>query len=139
MMSEDGRMNENAGPNTSRHGPSQYANVVVEELQQRGLIEKIEQYRHSVGHCYRCQTIIEPYLSDQVVRADEAAGGKGDPGDRRTGGSRSSPRGGRSITCTGWRTCANSAEVRPRQEVLGGAMQLLVSLCLDCNKGRTSM
>ena len=86
-MSEDGRMNENAGPKyVLAWTVWNAANVVVEELPQRGLIEKIEQYRHSVSHCYRCRTIIEPYLSDQVVRADEAAGGKGDPGDEGRAG-----------------------------------------------------
>jgi valyl-tRNA synthetase len=30
-----------------------------------GAVEKIEPHAHSVGHCYRCKTTIEPYLSDQ--------------------------------------------------------------------------
>lgn len=38
---------------------------IVKELQERNLIEKIESYKNSVGSCYRCHTIIEPYLSDQ--------------------------------------------------------------------------
>ncbi|MFA4905837.1 MAG: valine--tRNA ligase [Candidatus Margulisiibacteriota bacterium] len=38
---------------------------VVELLQQKGFLVKIEDYETSVGHCYRCKTIIEPYLSDQ--------------------------------------------------------------------------
>ena len=39
--------------------------LVVEELQEKGLLEKIEPYRHALGRCYRCQTIIEPYLTPQ--------------------------------------------------------------------------
>ena len=39
--------------------------VVVKALKEEGLLEKIEPYRHSIGHCYRCKTIIEPNLSKQ--------------------------------------------------------------------------
>jgi valyl-tRNA synthetase len=38
---------------------------IVAMLDEQGLIEKIEDHDNSVGHCYRCKTIIEPYLSDQ--------------------------------------------------------------------------
>jgi len=38
---------------------------IVEKLEEQGLIEKIEDYENSVGGCYRCKTVIEPYLSDQ--------------------------------------------------------------------------
>ncbi|MBW2145378.1 MAG: class I tRNA ligase family protein, partial [Deltaproteobacteria bacterium] len=39
--------------------------IVVKALKEEGLLEKIEPYQHSIGHCYRCQTIIEPNLSKQ--------------------------------------------------------------------------
>ncbi|MFA5876616.1 MAG: valine--tRNA ligase, partial [Candidatus Margulisiibacteriota bacterium] len=39
--------------------------AIVEDLEAAGLIEKIEDYENSVGSCYRCHTVIEPYLSDQ--------------------------------------------------------------------------
>ncbi len=38
---------------------------IVEELKEKGLLVKIEDHVHSVGHCYRCHTAIEPYLSSQ--------------------------------------------------------------------------
>ena len=38
---------------------------VVAELEALGLLEKIEPHRHAVGHCYRCDTVVEPRLSDQ--------------------------------------------------------------------------
>ncbi|MGB9613422.1 MAG: class I tRNA ligase family protein, partial [Candidatus Margulisiibacteriota bacterium] len=38
---------------------------VLEMLQAHGYLDKIEDYETSIGHCYRCKTIIEPYLSDQ--------------------------------------------------------------------------
>jgi len=39
--------------------------VIIEDLAAAGLVEKIDDHTHSVGHCYRCQTVIEPYYSDQ--------------------------------------------------------------------------
>ena len=38
---------------------------VVEDLEARGLIERIEPYTHAIGHCQRSGTIVEPLLSDQ--------------------------------------------------------------------------
>ncbi|MGQ0702763.1 MAG: valine--tRNA ligase [Gemmatimonadales bacterium] len=38
---------------------------VVEDLTAQGLVEKVERHRHAVGRCYRCDTIVEPRLSDQ--------------------------------------------------------------------------
>src|SRR3989339_25290 len=38
---------------------------IVAKLEVMGLIDKIEDYENSVGECYRCKTVIEPYLSDQ--------------------------------------------------------------------------
>ncbi len=39
--------------------------AVTEALQAEGVVEKIEEHPHSVGHCYRCDTVVEPYLSLQ--------------------------------------------------------------------------
>ncbi len=39
--------------------------AVVKALKKEGYLEKIEQYNHSVGHCYRCKTVVEPNLSKQ--------------------------------------------------------------------------
>jgi valyl-tRNA synthetase len=38
---------------------------IVERLRNTGLLEKVEPYRHAVRRCYRCDTVIEPMLSDQ--------------------------------------------------------------------------
>ncbi len=38
---------------------------VVEELKQKGYLVKIEDYEHSVGHCQRCGTVVEPLVSRQ--------------------------------------------------------------------------
>jgi len=39
--------------------------ALVEDLKRQGLILKIDSYRHSVGHCQRCQTVVEPLVSEQ--------------------------------------------------------------------------
>jgi len=46
---------------------------VVEALQNSGFIDKIEEHRHQVGHCYRCNNIIEPYISKQWFVKKELA------------------------------------------------------------------
>jgi valyl-tRNA synthetase len=46
---------------------------IVQTLQEEGFIEKVEEYTHQVGHCYRCQSVIEPYLSTQWFLKKEAA------------------------------------------------------------------
>ncbi len=38
---------------------------IVEELEQLGLIVKIEDYMVPLGHCQRCDTVIEPLISKQ--------------------------------------------------------------------------
>jgi valyl-tRNA synthetase len=39
--------------------------AVVEDLTALGLMEKAEDHMHAVGHCYRCQTVVEPLFSNQ--------------------------------------------------------------------------
>jgi len=38
---------------------------VVADLTAQGLLVGIDDHVHAVGHCYRCHTVIEPWLSDQ--------------------------------------------------------------------------
>ncbi|MGH7368114.1 MAG: valine--tRNA ligase, partial [Candidatus Rokuibacteriota bacterium] len=38
---------------------------IVEDMKELGLIDRIEPYRHSVGVCYRCRTVVEPLVSTQ--------------------------------------------------------------------------
>jgi valyl-tRNA synthetase len=38
---------------------------VVAELKDNGFLEKVEPHRHAIGHCYRCHTVVEPYLTPQ--------------------------------------------------------------------------
>jgi valyl-tRNA synthetase len=65
IMDEHGVMNSDAG--AEFEGMERYAarKKVLAMLEEQGLLEKIEKHEHAVGHCYRCDTVIEPYLSDQ--------------------------------------------------------------------------
>ncbi len=46
---------------------------IVEKLHKEGFIEKIEPHVHQVGHCYRCDNVVEPYISPQwFVKAEIA-------------------------------------------------------------------
>jgi valyl-tRNA synthetase len=39
--------------------------AVVSALEEQGYLERIEEHSHSVPHCYRCHTVVEPRLSEQ--------------------------------------------------------------------------
>jgi valyl-tRNA synthetase len=75
ILSLDGRMNL---PEVAElHGlkvPEARARI-VEMLRAEGALQKIEPYRHSVGHCDRCGAVIEPIVSAQWwVRMKPLAG-----------------------------------------------------------------
>ena len=46
---------------------------IVERLEREGHIEKIVDYKHQVGHCYRCRSVVEPYISKQWFIKKEIA------------------------------------------------------------------
>jgi valyl-tRNA synthetase len=64
ILNPDATMNENAGPYA---GLDRFAcrKAILADLEKDGLLVKVEPYAHSVGHCQRCQTIIEPLASKQ--------------------------------------------------------------------------
>ena len=64
LFTEAGKMNEN-GLHFQGLDRFECRKRIVEELEQKGFLEKIEQHKLSVGHCYRCKTVVEPYLSLQ--------------------------------------------------------------------------
>ncbi len=39
--------------------------AIIDALKELKLLEKTEAHQHAVGHCYRCHTVVEPYLSKQ--------------------------------------------------------------------------
>ncbi len=64
VMNEDGVMNEEAGPYA---GLDRFAcrKAVLRDLEKAGLLEGADDHDHAVGHCYRCDTAVEPRLSVQ--------------------------------------------------------------------------
>ena len=65
LMTPDAHMNENAPP--AFQGLDRFAarTAVLEALEAEGLRAGDEAHMHSVPHCYRCHTVVEPRLSDQ--------------------------------------------------------------------------
>jgi valyl-tRNA synthetase len=64
ILNTDGTLNQNAGPYASLERFAARKRV-VKDLEEQGLLLKITDHHHSVGHCHRCSTMIEPWLSEQ--------------------------------------------------------------------------
>ena len=64
VIDDEGRMSEHAGP---YRGMDRFEcrEKILEDFEREGVLLKTEDYRHMVGHCYRCKTIVEPNLSLQ--------------------------------------------------------------------------
>jgi valyl-tRNA synthetase len=64
VMNEDGTMNANAG---NYQGLDRFdcRKKIVKDLQEEGILFKVEEHVHSVGHSERSDAVVEPYLSTQ--------------------------------------------------------------------------
>jgi valyl-tRNA synthetase len=64
ILTEDGKINEHGGPFA---GQDRFAarKAVLAALGEQGLRRGEKTHRHAIGHCQRCDTIVEPYLSRQ--------------------------------------------------------------------------
>ncbi|MFH2070722.1 MAG: valine--tRNA ligase [Elusimicrobiota bacterium] len=65
VIDETGKMTKHAGIGYAGLDRYDCRKKVVDDLYAKGLIEKTEDYVHSVGTCYRCHTVIEPLVSEQ--------------------------------------------------------------------------
>ncbi|HFB67638.1 MAG TPA: valine--tRNA ligase, partial [Calditrichae bacterium] len=73
ILNRDGTLNENAG---TFKGMDRFVarKEVVKALEAQGLLVKVEKHVHNVGHCHRCGTVVEPWLSEQwFVRMKDMA------------------------------------------------------------------
>ncbi|NLW41745.1 MAG: valine--tRNA ligase [Tissierellia bacterium] len=73
ILDEVAKINENGGRYA---GLSRYEarKKIIEDFDELGLLEKIEERDNSVGHCARCNTVIEPLISKQwFVKMKEMA------------------------------------------------------------------
>ena len=66
VMNEDGTMNEKAG---KYNGQDRFEcrKQIVKDLQDLGVLFKIEDHIHSVGHSERSGAVVEPYLINTMV------------------------------------------------------------------------
>jgi valyl-tRNA synthetase len=64
ILKPDAVLNDNAG---HFKGLDRFAGrkAVVKALEEAGLLVKVEKHTHGVRYCYRCDTVVEPYLSKQ--------------------------------------------------------------------------
>jgi valyl-tRNA synthetase len=64
VMNDDATMNSYAG---KYEGMDRYEcrKAMVRDLEEQGLLVKIEDHSHNVGQCYRCGTTVEPIISKQ--------------------------------------------------------------------------
>ncbi len=84
-INEDGTLNAEAGP---YEGMDRFdvRRQIVADLKQQDLLIKEEPYRHSVGHCDRCGTVVEPLMSEQWFVAMSQVYGDGPNGPRSLAG-----------------------------------------------------
>ena len=64
VMGPDGTMNAEAGP---YEGVDRFEarERIVSQLQDEGLLDRVEPYANRIGHCYRCSSVVEPRVSIQ--------------------------------------------------------------------------
>jgi valyl-tRNA synthetase len=64
VMDDHGVMNEKAG---TYQGLDRYEcrRQIVADLDEQGYLDRIEDYDHALGQCYRCKTVVEPTTSLQ--------------------------------------------------------------------------
>src|SRR5881628_109314 len=67
ILTEDARMEKSPRVPPELQGLDRFAarKKIGKLLEQQGLLVKVEQHQHGVRHCYRCDTVVEPRLSDQ--------------------------------------------------------------------------
>jgi valyl-tRNA synthetase len=63
-LNPDGKINENGGPFAGMDR-DEAREAVAARLDEEGLLGEVRDYQHRVGHCDRCGTVIEPWLSEQ--------------------------------------------------------------------------
>ena len=63
-IANDATMNEEAGPYNGIDR-LEARKLIVADLERLGLLDKVEAHAHSIGHCSRCNTVVEPLVSEQ--------------------------------------------------------------------------
>lgn len=71
VINFDGTMNENAPEKYRGMSVEEARKAVVKDLKDHDYLVAEEDYKHSVGHCYKCDTVIQPLLKEQWFIAVE--------------------------------------------------------------------
>ena len=64
VMNLDGTLNADAGPYAGQ-SMSEARKNITKQLEDEGLLERVVPYQHSVGHCDRCDDVVEPIVTSQ--------------------------------------------------------------------------
>jgi len=64
VIDDDGIMNEQAGPYKGLDR-NRCREKILKDLRKINLLKRVEDYNHHIGHCYRCKTVVEPFISKQ--------------------------------------------------------------------------
>lgn len=65
VLNADGTLNDNTPEKYRNIQASKARAMVAADLKEQGYLVKEVEHNHEVGHCYRCNTVVEPYLSEQ--------------------------------------------------------------------------
>lgn len=65
VLNADGTLNDNTPEKYRNIQASKARAMVAADLKEQGYLVKEVEHNHEVGHCYRCNTVVEPYLSKQ--------------------------------------------------------------------------
>ncbi len=65
ILNPDGTLNSACPEKYQGLSAIEARKLVTEDLKDGGFLVKETDYNHDVGHCYRCHTVVEPYLSEQ--------------------------------------------------------------------------
>ena len=65
VMNPDGSMNEEAGATYKGMDRFECRKRLVDDLKEQNFLMDVTNHTHSIGHCYRCHTVVEPYVSKQ--------------------------------------------------------------------------
>ncbi len=75
VIDDMGRMTIEAGELFQGMERMECRKEIIRVLQEQNALQNISEHKHSVGHCYRCSSVVEPYVSRQwFVRVGPLAG-----------------------------------------------------------------
>lgn len=65
IMDTNGVMNENCPAHYRGLDRYKARELIVEDLRNKGLLAGVDDYENKISTCYRCRTVVEPYVSEQ--------------------------------------------------------------------------